>query len=140
LTRYEKSARHDEIYKFLFDKGVISKLDVTNIANMKPGSEKMQHFKAINGTNTIAKVRFLTILEQGSYFGPAKSGNFWVGLEFGRQSKGNLVGKFGNFGGSGKSGISVCRNSHPKKNLTQGKHMLSKHQPTPVFPKYSAID
>jgi len=55
LTRYEKSARHDEIYKFLFDKGVISKLDVTNIANMKPGSEKMQHFKAINGTNTIAK-------------------------------------------------------------------------------------
>jgi len=88
---------------------------------MKPGSEKMQHFKAINGTNTIAKVLFLTILEQGSYCGPAKSGNFWVGLEFGRQSKGNLVGKFGNFGGSGKSGFSeirgktknFCRNSHP---------------------------
>jgi len=55
LTRYEKSARHDEIYKLLSEKGVISTMDVKNVANMRPGSEKMQHFKAINGTNTIAK-------------------------------------------------------------------------------------
>jgi len=56
--------------------------------------------------------------EQGGDFGPAESGkpgNFRIGLEFGRQSKGDFVGKFGeigvigHFGGSGKSGISGCR-------------------------------
>ena len=61
--------------------------------------------------------------DQGGDFGPAESGkpgNFRIGLEFGRQSKGNFVGKFGeigvigHFGGSGKSGISGvsgCRRS-----------------------------
>ena len=34
-------------------------------------------------------------LEQGGYFGPAKTGNFRIGLVFGRQSKGNLSGKIG---------------------------------------------
>jgi len=56
--------------------------------------------------------------DQGGDFGPAESGkpgNFRIGLEFGRQSKGDFVGKFGeigvigHFGGSGKSGISGCR-------------------------------
>jgi len=38
---------------------------------------------------------------QGGYFGSAKSGNFWVGLEFGRQNSDRKIGKIGWFGHSG---------------------------------------
>ena len=40
-------------------------------------------------------------MNQGGDFGSAKSGkpgNFRIGLEFGRRSKGNLVGEFGQIG------------------------------------------